>query len=149
MKSVIITRTISAPLELVFNTVADVRNFRQAIQHITNIEFLSKQQHGVGTRFRETRLMNGREATVDLEVAEFVVNERVRMLSDAGGTEWDSMFTVEKAGGVTILNLQMDVRPHKFLAKLIMPLFMGKVTGAIESDMNAVKAYCETVAEQA
>ncbi|MDV6028883.1 MAG: SRPBCC family protein [Phycisphaera sp. RhM] len=72
MNSIIATRTIQAPLTVVFQTVSDVRNFRKAVPHITDVEFLSEQQHRVGTRFRETRLMKDREQSVELEVAEFV-----------------------------------------------------------------------------
>lgn len=39
-----------------------------------------QQQVGVGTRFRETRLMNGREQAVELEVAEYTENKCVRMI---------------------------------------------------------------------
>ncbi|QDV47776.1 Polyketide cyclase / dehydrase and lipid transport [Stieleria neptunia] len=147
MKPIIASRTIDAPLSLVFQTVSDVRNFRKAVPHITNVEFLSEQQHGVGTRFRETRMMKGREQSVELEVAEFADNERVRMVSDAGGTVWDTLFTVSLVGDAVELKMQMDIRPHAFLARLMIPLIRGMVVKGVESDMDAVKSYCESGGE--
>jgi uncharacterized protein YndB with AHSA1/START domain len=143
MKPILAIRTISAPLELVFQTVSDVRNFCKAVPHITKIQFLSDQQQGVGTRFRETRLMNGREHAVDLEVVEFVPNERVRLKSDAGGSIWDTVFLVSQAGSAVELKMQMDVRPYKFLAKTMNFIIRGMVGKGVESDMDAVKLYCE------
>ena len=81
MSRITVTRTIDAPIDLVFQTVADERRLSQALPHIVKVEFLSDVKAGVGTRFRETRLMNGKEATTELEVTEFVENERVRLVS--------------------------------------------------------------------
>jgi len=58
-----------------YGGMAHIDNFRKAVPGITSVEFLSETRSGVGTRFRETRVMNGREATVELEVTEFVEND--------------------------------------------------------------------------
>ena len=78
-----------------------------------------------------------------MEVTEFSNNDHIRLVSDAGGTTWDSLFTVQEQNGHTLLKLQMEARPHKLLAKLVTPLMKRFVKKAIEKDMNAVKAYCE------
>ena len=143
MKPIIATRTIRAPLELVFRTVSDIRNFSQAVPHITNVEFLSDQHHGAGTRFKETRTMKGREHTVELSVTEYVDNESVRMVSDAGGTIWDSLFEVSEQNDAVELKLQMDVRPYTLPARLMNFLIRGMVVKGVESDMDAVKEFCE------
>jgi hypothetical protein len=56
-------RTINAPVEVVFRTVADIRNYRQAVPQITKVEFLTAQQLGVSGRFRETRTVKGYDLT--------------------------------------------------------------------------------------
>jgi uncharacterized protein YndB with AHSA1/START domain len=85
MAQYVATRSIAAPVARVFETVAHIDRFQEAIPHITNVEFLTETHSGVGTRFRETRLMRGREASTELEVTEYVPDERVRLVSDAGG----------------------------------------------------------------
>ena len=127
MKPIEISRAINAPIESVFQTVSDVRNFREAVPHITKIEFVTDQQVGQGTRFRETRSMNGREHTIELEVAEYLENDRVRMISDAGGTVWDTLFRVKDEHGSVKLEMTMDIKPHKLLAKIMMPMIKGMV----------------------
>lgn len=147
MATTTITRTIQAPVETVFDTIAHIQNFQKAIPHITHVEILSEADSGVGTRFRETRVMGKREATAEMEVTEYLKNERVRIVSDSHGTVWDSLFTLEPAGNGTQMLFVMEARPYRFLQRLMVPLTRGIVAKAIEADMDAVKAYCEAAEE--
>ena len=140
-----LTRTIGAPADRVFATVADPVNYTKAVPQITKVEFLTDQRTGVGTRFLETREMRGREAATELEVTEYVKNEHIRIVSKAGGTVWDSVFTVTPAGDGrgTRLDLVMEARPCRLLARVFVPLTKGIVAKAVAGDMDAVKAYLE------
>ena len=145
-----VQRTIAAPADLVFAAVADVEHFARAVEDIERVEFVSETRAGLGTRFRETRVMRGREATVELEITEFAPPERVRFLSEAGGVQWDTVFEVTAAGdGSTRLSMVMEATPLTFMARLFMPLMKGMVRKAIASDMDAVEAYCERAAGEA
>jgi carbon monoxide dehydrogenase subunit G len=143
MAQYVATRSIAAPVARVFETVAHVDRFQEAVPHITDVEFLTETHSGVGTRFRETRLMRGREASTELEVTEYVPDERVRLVSDAGGTIWDTVFTVQADGAGTELSMVMDARPYKLTARVVNPMISRMLTKALEADMDAVKAYCE------
>lgn len=143
MSTTVLTQAIQAPVDVVFDTVAHITNFQKAIPHIEKVEFVSEVERGVGARFRETRNMNGRLATVELEVTEYVENERTRLLSDTGGTVWDSLFTTEATDDGTLLTLHMEARPYRLIAKLMNPLMKGMIRKSIEKDMVAVQAYCE------
>ena len=142
-----IVRKIDAPVKAVFDAVADASNFSRAVPDIVRVEFLGESRVGVGTRFRETRVMRGREASTVLEVTEYVRNERVRMVADAGGTVWDSLFTVmgvgEGDGERVRLELVMEARPYRLMARLLVPLMRRVVAKAVEGDMDAVKGWCE------
>lgn len=139
------TRTINAPVDAVFETVSDISNYTKAVPDIVRVEFLTEQKTGVGTRFRETRRMGKREATTELEVTEYVRNERVRMVSDAGGTIWDTVFTVtaEEDGPGTRLDLVMEARPYRLMSRLLVPLMKGAVAKAVAGDMDALKTWLE------
>lgn len=144
MSTITVTKRIHAPKELVFKTVSDIKNFSKAVPDITNVEFLTEQEYGVGTRFRETRDMNGRKATTDLEVTELVENAHIRIVSDTMGTVWDSLFTVERKEDGTELTLIMDTNAYKLMSKIVNPLMKGIMKKALEKDMVAVKKYCES-----
>ena len=143
MPTTTITRTIQAPVEMVFDTIAHIQNFRKAVPHITNVEILSDVESGVGTRFRETRKMGKREATAEMEVTEYVKDERVRIVSDTHGTVWDSLFTLTPEGEGTRLQFVMEARPYRFFQKMMVPLMKGFVAKAVGTDLDAVKAFCE------
>ena len=139
-----VTRTIKAPVESVFKTVAHIDNFSKVVPDIVKVEFLSEQKSGVGARFRETRRMGKREASTVLEVTEYVENEHVRLVSDQGGTIWDSVFTTKpNSDGTVELKMVMDANAYKLFAKVVTPLIKGVVRRAIEKDLDAVKAHCE------
>ena len=143
MPSVTVTRRIDAPPEAVFRTVAHVEAFSEAVPHILRIEFLSDVRSGVGARFRETRMLMGREASTELEVTEYVENERVRIVSEAGGALWDTVFTVAPDGAGAALKMVMEARPQTMSARMTVPLMLGAVRKAVEQDLDAVKSYCE------
>ena len=143
MANVTVTRSIDAPVDVVFRTVAHVELFSQAVPGILRVEFLSEVKSGVGARFRETRMMMGREASTELEVTEYVENERVRIVSEAGGALWDTVFTVAPDGEGTELKMVMDARPRTTSARMTLPLIIGTVRKAVEQDMDAVESFCE------
>ena len=148
MANVTVTRRIDAPVQVVFRTVAQVEQFSQAVPGILRVEFLSEVKSGVGARFRETRMMMGREASTELEVTEYVENEHVRIVSEAGGALWDTVFTVVPDGEGTALRMVMDAQPRSMSARMTLPLIIGTVRKAIEQDLDAVKAFCERQSRQ-
>ena len=88
--------------------------------------------------------MDGREVSTELEVVEYVKDERVRIVSDTHGTVWDTVFSVTNNDqGQTVVALEMDVKPHQLLARLTTPFIRGMLTKALEADMDSVKTYCE------
>jgi hypothetical protein len=126
MSTTTVHRSVQASVESVFQTVADIQNFSKAVPDILGVEFLSDVKSGLGARFKETRLMGKRRASTVLEVTEYLDNDRIRYVSDAGGTIWDTVISVKSGDGATDLSMVMEAKPYRFLAK----------------DMDAVKAYC-------
>ena len=139
----VIRRQINASAATVFDAVAHIENFSEAVPGITGVEFLTDRTRGARTRFRETRVIRGREASTELEVTEYEPDSHVRLVSDQGGTVWDTVFTITPDGSGSHLSMVMDARPHTLMAKVTTPLFKRVIARAIESDMDAVKQYCE------
>ncbi|MFN3190918.1 MAG: SRPBCC family protein [Aureliella sp.] len=134
---------IRAEGNFVFKTISEIENYRQAVPAIQQIEFLNEQRVGQGTKFRETRTMNGREAQATLEVTEFTPPHSIRIVSHEGGTTWDTLFEVTSGQESCSLSLCMDATPNNLLAKLLTPAILGMVRKGIEGDMQSVKEYCE------
>ena len=138
-----LVRSINAPVSTVFQAISDIEGFATIIPQITKIEFLSESQKGAGVRFRETRLMMGKENTETLEVTEYVENECIRIVSDTQGSIWDSVFRVKQVGDQTELTLVMEAKAYKLLAKIFNPLAKLFLKKAIAMDMDYIKAHCE------
>lgn len=138
------TIVIDAPVSQVFDVVAHVERFSVAVPSIEKVEFLTDIRSGVGTRFEETRRVNGREGSTVLEVTEYELDEHVRIVSDAGGTIWDTIFSTQRVEGGTELAMVMEARPHTFVARLTTPLIRGMVAKGVVADLDAVKEFCES-----
>ena len=123
-------RTINAPPDRVFRTVADPEEF-------------TSQHSGVGTRFRATRMSRGKPAAFDQEVVEYVAGKHVRMDNVTHGTLWIGMFDVAAQDGQSVLTLKMDSQTDRWLPRIMTRLIAPMVQKALEKDMDAVKAYCE------
>ncbi len=66
---------VAAPPEKVFAMMSDFANAPQRISGISKVEMLTDGAVGVGTKFKETRVMLGKEATETMEVTTFDPNK--------------------------------------------------------------------------
>jgi uncharacterized protein YndB with AHSA1/START domain len=139
-----ISRTIDAPVDVVFKAVADPAEFSRTIPNIERVEFLSPNHAGVGTKFRSTRVMKGKRQTMDFEITELVPNDRVRIVNVTHGALWDSTFSVRGLDGRTAVTLTMDVTPPHIFAKIMLRLARGMINKAVDGDMQSIKQYCES-----
>ena len=145
MASVTVIRSIQAPVNIVFHTVADADQFAKAIIGVTKLEFLSTHTTGHGTRFRQSRSINGKETAMDFEIAEYVKDERVRIINETHGTIWDSLITLEVQGPTTKLTMHMTAKSNRLVPKLLLPLICLFIAKAVGKDFDAVKMYCEQI----
>lgn len=143
MTTIRIRRTIHAAVSEVFETVAHIENYARAIDDIVDVEYLSEQHSGVGTKFREKRELNGRPASAVLEVKEYEPGRRVRWESDENGTVWDSTFTFRETDDGCELELVTEARAYKLRPRILNPLFKKAIQRAVAKDIDALQAYCE------
>jgi len=93
------SRTINAPVERVFRTVADPDEFSASDPRRLERRVPDPNRTGVGVRFRATRLIKGKPSTFEQEVTEFAPPEQVRLVNVTHGTVWDSTFRLQSDGG--------------------------------------------------
>ena len=53
--------------------------------------------------------MKGRAVSTELEVTDYVPNERVRLVADSDGVVWDTVFAVTPQDHCTLLTMTIDV----------------------------------------
>lgn len=126
-----------------FEAVSNAEVFCRALPHVVRTEYLSEHKSGVGTRFRETRLVRGKSATTELEVTEYVENQRVRAVADTHGTMWDSEFSVVTDGDATELSLELRPRSARPWPSIMNPLMRVMLGRALGQDLDALRDFCE------
>ena len=140
---------IDAPVELVFDRCTDLHSWADTITAIQKIEVLTEGPVGVGTRFRETRKMFGREATEEMEYLEFERPSGYLLGAESNGCRYRTRFRLEAVGDAqsrTKLTFEFQAEPLNLFAKImafLMKPMLKKVVGEVKKDLDDVKRVCE------
>ncbi len=137
---------IASPPEIVFEVASDFRHAAENIQGIERLEVLTDGPIGVGTRFRETRVMFGKESTEEMEITAFDTPRSyvVEAESCGGRFRFEYRFDGDAAG--TTVQIEVETYAVSFLAKLMSPLsklMMGPMKKCIAADFNDIKRVAE------
>ncbi|NLU75618.1 SRPBCC family protein [Streptomyces sp. HNM0575] len=89
---------IAAPPVRVWETMTDIEGSPNVISGVERVELLSDAPFGVGTRWRETRLMFGEEATEEMWVSACEAPTRYVVEADSRGVHYTSEFTLAPDG---------------------------------------------------
>ena len=143
MSGITTTRTIQAPAEVVFAAASDFAGAAGRIGAIERVEMLTDGPVGVGTRFRETRRMRGREASETMEVTLFEPPRRYVLLAESHGCRYESGLSFTPAGtpegSATTVAMHFAAEPltlpAKILAFLCRPM-MKMVARACAKDLD-------------
>ena len=127
---------IDAPPDVAFALVADIPGWPRVISGIQSVDMLTPGPVAVGTRFRETRLMFGRQATEEMTVAEIEAPRRLILTAFNHGTAYRAEHLFEAHAGGTKLELAFEGRPVTLLARLLTPLGL-LVRGTVKRQLTA------------
>lgn len=146
-----ITRHVNASVDRVFELCTDIPGAEQRLSGITRIEMLTDGPIGVGTRWKETRVMFGRDCTEELWISDFEPGRSYTVTSHSCGAEYKSTFTFEPEDEGTRVKFELDCRPLGFVAKVMMAVmkpFTGKLMKSMEEhiarDIDELKAAAES-----
>lgn len=142
-----LTTKVNAPIERVFDVYSDLRRAPERASGIKSLEVLTEGPVGVGTKFRETRVLFGREATEQMEITEFRRNEMYAVECTSCGTHYRSEFEFRPEGGATLVAMSFDGRPvtktARILGLVMGALMKGACRRAMEQDLNDLKKAAE------
>ncbi len=115
-------RIACSPTE-VFDFITASENAPRVVPSVKGMVKLTEGLVGVGTRYRETRLMNGKEAHAELEVVEYEPGRRyaVKNLTEGIETVYRYTFHPEPEGGGTRVDLICELKAGG-LKKLMLPM---------------------------
>ncbi|MBI5852360.1 MAG: SRPBCC family protein [Planctomycetes bacterium] len=122
-----VVESIARPPAEVFAAATDFAGAPKRISGILRVEMLTDGPVGVGTRFKETRKMFGKEATEEMTVVEFDPGRRYVLGAMSCGCRYRTEIRVEPAGGGSRIAMEFAGEPLTLLGKvmsfLMRPMF--------------------------
>ena len=150
MKPIVVKAKINADCETVFASLTDLERMPEVISAITKTEVLTDGPVGIGTRFRETRVMFGREAKEEMEFTEFDPPNQYVLAAESNGARYRTVHSLKPVDGGTEVSLEFGATPVSFLAKIMSPLMgimmKGMLTRCLEEDLADIKKSIESSA---
>ena len=130
----------------VFQLAADFPNAAQFISGITKVELLTDGPIGVGTVFKETRKMFGKEAAEEMTVTVYDPPKRYALECESCGCHYHTefLFTSENQG--TDVTVTFEATSLNWFARLTSILFrpmMKMCMKAVEKDLDDLEAALE------
>lgn len=143
-----VPQPVRAPLARVFEVFTDVEHCAGRIKGIKRVEIVSAMRSGKGLRWRETRLMFGKDATAEKEITALDAPRSCRIESRIDGTNYVSMFdfAVGEDAGSTVVTWTHDSVALTFGAKLMAPilfLFKGMMGKLMKKDLADLAEFLE------
>jgi hypothetical protein len=141
-----VAKQVNAPSDITFAVFSDITKAQERITGITKVEILSDVNQGIGTRWRETRIMFGKEATEEMEISALQPNQSYDVVAESHGTKYHTRYTFAEQQGGTRVEMIFSGKPTTLTGQLMSVLtflFAGATRKALEKDMDELKAVAE------
>jgi len=148
MKSSVFVDIDSSPQD-VWNAIVDFEYCSNYIESIVDVEILHQPVDTlIGFKWRETRIMFGKEAIETMWITDYAENEFYKTRAESHGSVYTSGMSIERVGEKTRLTMSFSGEAHTFSAKLMTFLmgFMmkGAMKKAITKDLNDIRSHLES-----
>jgi carbon monoxide dehydrogenase subunit G len=141
MKMTMTTWIACAP-EVAFARFADLPNLAGRVSGITKVEMLTPGPVAVGTKYKETRTMFGRDATEEFTVTALEPGKVLTLTCHSCGVRYTATHTFTPEANGTRVTLTMDGKTTTFSAWLFQPLgwlMKGTMQKMIQKDLDEMK----------
>ena len=139
--------TVNGSKAAIWAAITNIESASETISGIENIEVLEKPANGlVGLKWRETRMLFGKPATVEKWITDAAENEFYTTRAEDGGFVFVSTMRIAESDGGMTLTSAHETKPQGIVAKLQslpMGLFKGVVKKALVQDLNDYKSAVE------
>lgn len=147
MKPLECSEVIRAPVSTVFHMASDLANAPDWSSQIRRIEMLTDGPTGVGTRFRETRVMFGKEATEEMEITGFQRDREYTLECDSCGCHYTTVLSFREEAGGTRVTMKFGAVAQTLFARvmgfLMAPMMKRMLARCLKQDLADLKAKCE------
>ncbi len=147
MKPILLSIDVQASQATVWTAITKIEDCHLRLPSVKNIEMLTEGGVGLGTRWRETRVMFGKETTETLEIEAFNPPSEYTAVIKSCACEYRATLRLKPHVNGTRLEQEFNARPlglmAKIMAVIMMPLMIGSIRKMIQGDLDAIKRHCE------
>jgi len=133
---------VARPPKEVFDFISASENAPKIVQSVTNMVKLTEGPPRVGTRYRETRLMSGKEQQAELEIVEFEPTQKYAMQNVTSGIQTVYRYNFQPERDGTRIDLVCEVKA-KGIKKLMLPLVVSILKKEDGDHLQRVKKVLE------
>lgn len=141
---------VAAPVDEVFAVYTNIEKAEERIPDIVSIEMLTDGPFGIGTRWRETRVMFKKEATEEMWVTAFDPPRSYCVEAESHGMKYATTFDFEPDGDGTKVSWSFTGTPQTLGTKVLSPvlgvLMNGTMRKCMQRDLEALREVCESTA---
>lgn len=140
--------TINGSKAAIWAAMSNIENAAELISGIDKIEIVEKPANGlVGLKWRETRMLFGKPASVDKWITDAAENEFYKTRAESDGFIFlSTMKIAESSGGMTLTSIH-DSQPQTLGSRIMsIPMaifFRGVAKKALLQDLNDIKSAVE------
>jgi carbon monoxide dehydrogenase subunit G len=141
-----VDRHVDAPPDVVFARASDFRRATETVAAIVKMDILTSGPVGVGTRFRETRVLFGREATEEMTVTTFEPPRRYTLSAESHGSRYHTELSFVPDGQGTRMTMTFQGTPVTLMARVMSVLMRPMMKSAAKmcaKDLDDIKAAIE------
>ncbi len=140
---------IEKSIEDVWKAIIDFENCSNYINSIIDLEIIDNPKDTlIGFKWKETRVMFGKEATETMWITDYVENNYYQTRAESHGSIYISRVSLERVRENTKLTMSFTAEAQTFFVK-ILSVFMGfmikgSMKKALLKDLNDIKNHLES-----
>ncbi|MCX4911625.1 SRPBCC family protein [Streptomyces sp. NBC_00878] len=146
-RSVVVERRVAAAQGPVWEAITDLAGMPRVLSSVSKVEVLTEGAFGVGTRWRETRRMFGKDATEEMWVTASEPPERYVVEAASHGSHYISEWVLRADGPATTVRMTFSAVATGGVAGLLAKIMGGlgarAVRKAIAKDLADIAAALE------
>jgi carbon monoxide dehydrogenase subunit G len=133
---------IAKPPNEVFDLISNPANGSKFLENIKECKKLTDGPIGVGSKFRETRLMDGKEASTDLRVSAYEPPAHVGISSEVEGIKVEYHYHLAAEAGGTRVRWVCELEASG-LRKMMLPMVASIMKKEDGDHLQKLKTYLE------
>lgn len=123
-----------------------MKSLANNVSAITSIELLTPGDVGIGSKYKETRVMFGKESSETMEITQFLPSNSFREEAQSNGMHYVTEWKFIAEGDKTTVSIDFSGKPTTLTARLLDVFFSFMTNGmkkAFLADMNDLKNILE------